>query len=204
MKIQHKKVLLVERLDEIGFFEALCKHIVIDDIQIIQTGGKDKFKLEFPVILNAPGFEKVTSIGIVRDADDCVDAAVNSVKYQLNKYSLSVPNGHAEFATDSDVNIGIFVMPGNADNGMLENLVLDTVNDHPVKVSADSYIDELKDRLIDNTDVNFPRNESKARLHAYLSGMEKFVPSLGMAAKKGYFNLASDQLDDIKCFLERL
>jgi hypothetical protein len=98
----------------------------------------------------------------------------------------------------------VLLVEGADEIGMLENLVLDTVRDHPVKLSADKFIDEIKDKLVGHVQFKFPRNEHKARLHAYLSGMEKFVPSLGMAAQKGYFNLASDELSDIKRFLQKL
>lgn len=205
MKIEHKKVLLVEGLDEVGFFDALCKKININDIQIIETGGKDKFKQDFPNILNARGFENVTSIVIIRDADESRDSAIDSVKYQLKKHNLPIPNAHAEFSNNSKITTGFFIMPGNRDTGMLENLVLDSVADHPVKLCSDDYIDKLKNKLAEpNSNFNFPRNEHKARLFAYLAGMEKFIPSLGMAAKKGYFNLESNALNDIKSFLMKI
>ncbi|MDX8377372.1 MAG: DUF3226 domain-containing protein [Mariprofundales bacterium] len=205
MQIESKKVLLVEGLDEVGFFEVLCKKINIQDIQIIGTGGKDKFKQEFPIILNARGFEGVTSIVIIRDADESVGSAINSVKYQLKKYNFPIPSGHAEFSTNSKITTGFFIMPGNRDTGMLENLVLDTVKEHPVKLCSDDYINKLKNKLAEpNSSFKFPRNEHKARLFAYLAGMEKFIPSLGMAAKKGYFNLESNALDDIKSFLKKI
>jgi hypothetical protein len=205
MYIEHKKVLLVEGLDEVVFFEALCKKIKINDIQIIETGGKDKFKLEFPIILNACGFENVTSIVIIRDADESFNSAVSSVQYQLEKYQLPVPSNHAEFLTNKRITAGFFIMPGNEDNGMLENLVLESVNNHPVKLCSDDYINKLKKKLTEpDCNFKFPRNEHKARLFAYLAGMEKFIPSLGMAAKKGYFNLESSALDEIKSFLMKI
>lgn len=99
MQIEQSKILLVEGTDEVGFFEALCKKINIRDIQIIETGGKDKFKLDFPNILNARGFEQVTSMAIVRDADESADSAISSVNYQLNKHHLPLPDGHGRFAS---------------------------------------------------------------------------------------------------------
>jgi hypothetical protein len=199
--IDNPKILLVEGKDEIGFFEALCKKIDINDIQIIETGGKDKFKDELPAIKNSSGFEKVISIAVIRDADNSVDAAMNSVKYYLVKNNLPSPSLSGEFKKIGTMKVGVFIMPGNMCSGMLENLVLETVADNPVKISADKYIDELKETLNLSTSLKFPKNEHKARLYAFLSGMEKYVPSLGMAAKKGYFNLDSPALDKIKKFI---
>jgi len=41
-------------------------------------------------------------------------------------------------------------------------------------------------------------------MHAFLAGMEKFIPSAGMAALKGYFDLTSPVFDDVRAFLRNL
>jgi len=202
--LKKNKLLLVEGKDEINFFKALCSYLSINDLQIIETGGKEKLKSELPVVLLMRNFENVESIAVIQDADNSLASAVESLKYLLNKHNLPVPNGHTEFKTTSGMKCGIFIMPGNRDSGMLENLVLDTVDDHPVKVESDKYIASLRAILTDDEKPKFPKNEHKARLHAYLAGMEKHVSSLGLATQKGYFNLDSEHLDEIKTFLQSI
>lgn len=204
MKIEHPKMLLVEGKDEEYFFDALLKHINITDIQILSTGGKDKFNTDFDIINTFSGFEKVLSIGITRDADNTRDGAVTSIQHQLKKHGLPVPLRHSETKENNGRKVGIFILPG-AEQGMLETLVLDSVSDEDVLVCSDKYISDLKDILTSKgKEANFPRNIHKARAHAYLAGMKKLIPSVGLATKKGYFNLNSPSLDDIKDFLRRL
>jgi len=77
---------------------------------------------------------------------------------------------------------------------------------------VDEYFSCLNDKLshekeITSNDPNkflYPKNESKAKMHAFLAGMNKFVPSLGIAAKKGYFNFNTEPLNEIKDFLQKL
>jgi hypothetical protein len=81
------------------------------------------------------------------------------------------------------------------------NLCLDTVKNHPVLLCVDHYLSCLEEKL--ESDY-FPRNRAKARMHAFLAGQNKLVPSLGLAAKKGYFNLRAEVLSDLRRFLEKL
>jgi hypothetical protein len=202
--LNKNKLLLVEGKDEINFFQALCSHLSIDDIQIIETGGKEKLKSEFPAVLLMRNFESVVSIAVIQDADISLISTVDSIKYLLSKHNLPVPEGHTAFKTTSGMKSGIFIMPGNRDSGMLENLVLDTLDGNLVKIESDKYIDALREKLTDHDTPRFPRNEHKARLYAYLAGMEKHVSSLGLATQKGYFNLDSEYLDEIKTFLRSI
>jgi hypothetical protein len=211
-EISKSKLLLVEGIDEIYFFEALLEHIGNADTQVLQVGGKDKFKIEFPTLLQSPNFDSVTSYAIVRDADRNIDSAYQSIRNLLEKYAQPIPNGHNQFREEGGRKTGIFIMPGNAKEGMLENLCLDTVINHPVYLCVNTYIDCLNrnlervesDESYDPNKFYFPRNIHKAKLHAYLAGMEKFIPSLGIATKKGYFDLDSEILNDIKDFLNTL
>ncbi len=63
--IERDNLLLVEGKDELYFFKALLTHISIEDIQIIEVGGKDKFKDEFPALLLSPNFSAVKKYAVV-------------------------------------------------------------------------------------------------------------------------------------------
>ena len=206
-RIERQKLLLVEGRDEINFFSAFLNAEGITDVQIVESKGKDQFPTELELILNEPNFQKVTSMGIVRDADDSQKAAVESICYYLRKNSLPIPKGHNTFESDGAMNVGIFIAPGFTDKGMLESLILEALGDHPVKTASKRYIDELKAILApDNSGCPyvFPKNIHKAYMHAFLAGMEKFIPSAGMAALKGYFDLTSPVFADVRAFLRNL
>ena len=130
----------------------------------------------------------------------------------LRKNNQPTPDAPGEIVCSNGLYTGIFIMPGNAEEGMLEDLCLKTVIGHPVLTCVDEYFLCLKDKL-DNEKTKttketckyyYPKNEAKAKMHAFLAGMNKFVPSLGIAAKKGYFNFESESLNEIKYFLLNL
>ncbi|OQY27913.1 MAG: hypothetical protein B6244_09190 [Candidatus Cloacimonetes bacterium 4572_55] len=211
--IDKDNLLIVEGKDEIGFFEALLAHINAEDkVQIVPVGGKDQFKNEFPTLLESPNFSRVKSYGIVRDADDNADNTFQSVQGLLRRYDQPIPQASGEIISLNGVATGVFIMPGNSEEGMLENLCLKTVDDHPVSDCVDKYIDCLhktlehreKNTPKDPNTYYFPKNEAKVKMYAFLAGMNTYIPSLGIAAKKGYFNLNSEILDDIKAFLQKL
>jgi hypothetical protein len=120
--------------------------------------------------------------------------------------------GHTQIISSDGIAAGVFIMPGNSEEGMLEDLCLGTVTDHPVSACVDVYISCLYDNLEhEKQDISkdpykhyFPKNEAKTKMHTFLASMNKFVPSLGIAAKKGYFDLDSGILNDIKFFLQKL
>ncbi len=207
--IEKETLLLVEGRDEIEFFKALLKHInVRDNVQLIEVGGKHNFKNEFPALLLSPNFSIVRKYGIVRDADDSADNTFQSVIGMLNHHKQPAPKKSGDIIYSENIAAGVFIMPGNSEKGMLENLCLSTVADHPVSGCVDEYISCLKTNLkpenMPEGKYSFPKNEAKAKMHAFLAGMNTFVPSLGIAAQKGYFNLDSETLDDIKTFLQKL
>lgn len=206
-QITAQKLLLVEGKDEINFFTALFKELRINDVQVIESKGKDKFDGELELIINDRDFENVTSIGIVRDADNSHEDAFRSVCSSLRKFNLPVPREHRVFIKSGKIQTGVFIAPGFTSNGMLESLILESLADHPVKIASAEYINTLRRTLApENAECiyKFPRNEHKAHMHAFLAGMEKFLPSAGMAAIKGYFDLSSGVFNDIKEFLRQI
>lgn len=204
MNLTKSKLLLVEGKDEEKFFTAFCKYKEINDIEIIELGGKSGFKSSFPAVLNFRGIENVTAIGFVQDADNSKDAAVTSLCALLHNNGIPKPTGHGQFSQKDGRSYGIFIMPGNRDSGMLENLVLDSVDGHPAKIESEKYIDQLKITLEGNADYKFPKNEPKARLFAFLAGLEKYKPSIGIASESKVFNFDSPHFDDINSFLNQM
>ena len=95
---------------------------------------------------------------------------------------------------------------------MLEDLCLEIVKESPVLACVEEYIGCLdantvkkeNDDELEEGKFYYPKNPSKAKLHAYLSGMHEYVPNLGMATEKGYWDLDSPVLNHLKTFIEQL
>ncbi|CAB3288031.1 protein of unknown function [Methanocaldococcus lauensis] len=90
-KIESEKVLFVEGKDEENFFEELLNYMGITDVQIISYEGKDNLKNKLEAITKTPGFSKVQIFGIVRDADEDVRGAFQSVRDTLKNVLKNNP-----------------------------------------------------------------------------------------------------------------
>nr|VFK31981.1 MAG: hypothetical protein BECKMB1821G_GA0114241_10997 [Candidatus Kentron sp. MB]VFK35067.1 MAG: hypothetical protein BECKMB1821I_GA0114274_10987 [Candidatus Kentron sp. MB]VFK77144.1 MAG: hypothetical protein BECKMB1821H_GA0114242_11037 [Candidatus Kentron sp. MB] len=206
-KIESRWLLAVEGQDERNFFEAMLRQLGIQGVQLADIGGKDKFKAKFSTLYNLAGFQKVRSLGFVRDAEDKeANAAFSSICSILKKYALPIPNAvntviEGKNNKGKNIRIGIFIMPNNADRGMLEDLCLESAQGEPVFDCVDRYLDCCLSALPEN---ERPRNYAKAKVQTYLAARKEIVNSLGVGARKGYWNLDHNCFEDIKRFLRIL
>lgn len=209
--IKHPKVLLVEGKDEINFFDALLKHCEVDNVDIREVGGKTKFPDELEAFLLS--FDKqVQAYAIIRDADNGAASAFQSVAGLLHKQNEPVPTGPTQYAENDKRRVGVFIMPGNQSEGMLEDLCMQTVADHPAMNCVNGFIGCLEQSLPvkqpntpkDPDQSYFPKNLSKAKALAFLSSQHETVSSVGLAAQKGCWNLDHTVLDDLKAFIRAL
>jgi len=201
-----KSVILVEGNDEIGFFEALIKNMGLapgTDLQIWSVNGKNNYRNEFITFLQTPSFKKIKSYGLVCDADSNAMSALASLQKLLRDAQHPCPDKHATCAYDSnkDLKVGIFIMPGyRATKGMLEDLCLQSVAGHPIRPHMEEYISHVKQEMQSNA----PKNESKAKVLAFLAGMKESVSQLGIAAQKGCWPLEHETFMEIRNFIREL
>ena len=119
---------------------------------------------------------------------------------------MKAPDKPASFISGSP-GIGAFVIPGGNNPGMLESLCLSTVESGESKSlleCVDSFMDCVKKESVGNTLYKTPKNFNKARCRAFLAAMEKDIPTLGIAAEKGYWDLSSSKLQPLLNFLNEL
>jgi hypothetical protein len=203
-EIQCSTVLLVEGDDEFRFFKSLLKCMEIQhnqDLQLRKMNGKDVRSI-FEAFLNDPGFPSVTAYAVVRDADKNAGAALRSVQDLLKEHNQPCPTEHATFAFNDErtMKVGIFIMPGESERGMLEDLCLQSAADHPIMPYVEDFMKQVKATMQGRA----PRNESKAKLQAFLSGMNEPVPHLGVAAQKRYWDFDHTAFTCIRRFIEQL
>jgi len=129
--ITRKKLLVVEGKDAARFFTALLRHMQIDSIQIQDFGGKDEIHRFIKALKRTPGFNVVTALGIVRDADDDPTAAFQSVCSALQNAQLPVPPA-PEQPTTGHPKTKVLIMPDASSHGMLETACMNAVADDPV------------------------------------------------------------------------
>ncbi|RKY70736.1 MAG: hypothetical protein DRQ14_08510 [Candidatus Latescibacterota bacterium] len=83
VKIEQPNILVVEGREEELFFEAFIRDLSLRDIQIMPIGGKERLRRNLKALKLSPGFARVTSLTVVRDADEDPKAAFQSVRDAL-------------------------------------------------------------------------------------------------------------------------
>ena len=84
--------------------------------------------------------------------------------------------------------------------GMLEDLCLLSVKQHAIMPHVTYFMEQVKATM----GKKAPKNESKATVQAFLSGMPETISSLGIAAKMHYWPFDDGAFSDIRRFLEQL
>jgi hypothetical protein len=200
-KIEKENVLAVEGKDECNFFKALLEYEKLESVQIIDIGGKDKFKIEFPLFAQSENFyNKLKRIGFVRDAEDKeAISAFQSICSVLKACELPVPEKQKVIVNDKNIKLGVFIMPNNEQKGMLEDLCIQSVKNDTLTKYVDNFVDSYKANITDKQ-YNF----SKAYVLAFLSTRVPIVNALGLAALNKVWDFNNSCFDEIKLFLREL
>lgn len=176
------KLLLVEGRDDEGLFGALFAHLGgMPEIEIRKYDGKDNLRPYLRTLKMVRGFSAVTSIGIIRDADENAAGAFQSVRDTLVNEDLPAPTEALRPSTGSPTTT-IAVLPIGETEGELEDLLLTSVNTDPAISCVDEYI-----TCLETQGLKLPNKLSKARLHAFLASREQPNLLIGQAARAGYF-----------------
>ena len=196
-RIEKPVQLLVEGKAEQNFFEAFTQHLGIQEKpQIREFKGADRLRGFLQGFVKLPGFDSVTSIGIVRDADESAEAALRSVESSLRNAGLPAP-GDAEAGRAPVVRV--LILPDGEEPGMIETLLCRSVAEDAVM----SCVDDFFECVADLPDVEI-RNLHKARAQAYLATRQTPGVSVGVAAQKGYWPLDHDAFSEVRDFLSAL
>lgn len=175
-------VLLVEGPNDCHVTLALCKyHNVPESFGIYACGSDEAVLRRLNALVareNPPDI-----IGIMLDADqNGVLSRWNSIKHKLSNYNYNIPNNPNTDGTiiepiESLPKIGVWLMPDNVNNGLLEDFCLKMI-DTSVLESIDKCI-ELAETLKCTTFKEDHR--PKARTHAYLALQDEPGKPLGQS-----------------------
>lgn len=181
------QILLVEGNNDKHFFWALFeKYKVPESFKTKDTEGIDNMLKDLPTYIQ--GDQK--TIGIIIDADSNIKKQWESVKQIIKDFDYLIPpdidiNGtiieHNEFPT-----IGIWIMPNNNENGMLENFVEILI---PNQDKLIPFVDETLKSLEDLKLSKYKNiHKSKARIHTWLAWQENPGTPMGLAITKSYLD----------------
>lgn len=196
--IESEIQILVEGNDQRNFFEAFISHLAIANIQVQNFGGVDQLRDFLEGLVDVTGFQAVKSVGIVRDAETSAQAAFQSVQSSLSNAGLPVPNQPEERAGSSPA-VTVLILPGNNRPGMLETLLNETFANTPVDDCINAFFGCVEDASGVPT-----QRPHKARARIYLTTKPEPHLSVGVAAKRGYWNLDHPVFDQLREFLRAL
>ncbi len=179
------KILLVEGQNDLHVFKNIFKkHNVNESFDVKDKEGLDKLLISIPILLKTD----IDIIGIVIDADVNISSRWDSIKNIFDKAGYSMPDTPTEngliVKKYNSPTVGIWIMPDNAENGMLEDFVKFLIP------ANDDLLPEVEDALlsIEDKDLNRykPIHKSKAKINTWLAWQEDPGTPMGLAIEKTY------------------
>lgn len=199
------KVLLVEGRDERFVIKTLCEQKECQDLKfdIREEGGFEGIKKAVkPMLLR--GSESLTRLGLIADADENpIETRWQSFSDILKSSGFDLPDSPLEsgtFSENGNQKIGIWIMPNNKDNGMLEDFLLDFADSNG-RDAAEAYID---DSIKSGVAKLNPKHRSKGIARAYLAIQKKPSQSLGTAITSKAFKVDAKLAKSFTNWLTRL
>lgn len=208
--MQH--LILCEGIDEWGFLVYLLNSDALSGesdfstvFQVENFGGNEELPIQLQLWAKAPGFDRLKSVTVFRDAERDFEAAKRQVVHAFESAKLPVPAAPHEPKTEAALTTGFLLFPDCSNkpvNGTLEDMCLSMLEEEEPKVLQ--MIDLFMDTLQGNKLRRFP-HEFKTRLHTYFSVTDDYVSlKVGEAAKAGAFNWRSPRLQSLKDYLRLL
>jgi len=171
----------------------------LENIVVWNLRGKTEYKVRLKALKQTPGFEQnVVSLGIVRDADDNANAALQSVQGALRGVDLPAPKQPLRPASGTP-RVTIMILPGEGKPGMLEDLCLEAVEAEPAMTCVMDYFECLGQK-----ELSLPRNLTKAKVQVFLGSRGKVALRVGEAAQAGYWPFDSQVFEKVKCFIREV
>lgn len=196
--ISRTKLLLVEGTHEVRFFNRLLETMQLDDVQVKDVGGKHQFKPSIAPLRKLNGYNDLTCIGIVRDANASFEDTFRSVQNALRDANLPVPD-EVIVPTPTSPQVAVFITPDNGSEGALEDLLMASVQGDPVLACIHGYFDCL-------TGIRGPAHThlSKAQVQVYLAKEPEGDVHMGIASERNVWVWDSSAFDGLKTFIRSL
>lgn len=188
LKIDKSKLILTEGMDAYRFIIWSIEFFGINDIQVLNFGGISELTGYLKLLKMDDGFDKVSSILILRDAEVNADNSIQSIKSSLSNNRLPVPEGPFMLLMKDNLKVGYGIFPGLDDN---DNLLTEgTLEDLCLKIISDTaYLECINTFMECACTIEEISHPHKSKLHAYFSCTNKYVGmKIGEAARSGAFD----------------
>ncbi len=187
MTMKNNQQLLVEGKDDLHVLSALCmKYALPKNFDIIDCDGIENLTEQIPQRLKQ---SSIKTIGIIVDADTDIKNRWDSLNSTLEAQGFKLPTeipSDGLIINQNHVTVGIWIMPNNNLNGMLEDFISFLVP------KEDKLLPIVKSTLnsIEAENLNsYPLiHKSKAIIHTWLSWQEDPGTPMGLGITKRYLN----------------
>ena len=182
---KHTKKLLVEGNDDQHVVWALCQKFNIPEIfDVIDCEGIENL---YDNLLLRFKQTDIETIGVLIDADTNLNDRWSQIKNLLSKQGFNMPEklpSSGLVLSSNDIKIGVWVMPNNNTDGMLEDFIAFLVpqNDELLPI-VNTTLAEIENKKLNKY---LPIHKSKARIHAWLAYQENPGTPMGLSITKKY------------------
>jgi len=216
-------VLLVEGEGDVDFFEALLRKLqLLDQIDItppksygLKTNTVSHFPKLIKIFINQlkgygeiqKGEGKIQHLGIVADADyvsgggfqqrwKTLTTPLAENQYRIPQNPPTLPySGSIFYHSNGLPPIGLWLMPNHQSDGMLEDLIEQTVYDKTLLAAAQTCIEKLPSPLFS------PYHHTKAMVYTWLAWQKRPGQTLDITINGDLLNLDSKEM---KAFIKWL
>jgi len=177
------KILLTEGINDCHVISALChKHKVPQSFSLFEAGSDDQAIRKLNSLAENEGVSQKQAIGIVIDADNPnLVAKWQKITKKLTARGYTLPNNPELSGTiikaDDMPDIGIWLMPDNDKDGMLEDFCHRLIEPESLEVAQQSVEQAKQQNITTFKDVH----RSKAIIHTYLAWQDEPGLPLGAA-----------------------
>ncbi len=203
-----KHLILCEGKDDEGFLSSFLKSDVfsgteLSAVQVMQVQGVNNLRKTVMVLINADGFSDLSSLLIIRDADDNIRGAQDSVKSIFSAAGLPIPQNEYIWAREDSIKTAFLLMPSCSNQSQAGSL-----DDLCWKILSNKYGPVIQDEVntfISSLETDQKRtfvHRKKALVHTYFSSTEQLIASgIGRAAESGAFDWTSPELVPLRDFI---
>ena len=196
-------LILVEGIDDAKFVDAFLKGMGKGGVQIAEVKGVPGFRpFVTGTLIRAANFSMLQKLFLVRDADQNVGAAFQSIQSILRQANLPSPAQPWQSIQQGQLTVSVAILPDESSEGNLEDLCIRSIAD---KYEGSRALECVERYLCCRNPAIVPRSKrSKAKLHSYLAIADEPGRRLGEAADAGVWDWESPALKQLADFLWQL
>jgi len=207
-------LLLVEGRDDLHVLSALAEiYEITETFSIKETEGVDRLFDDLPIVLGTARYKElkydIERLGIVIDANNEISKRWKSI-YDILKakgYPIKNKTDNNGLIIEDDSKdipfVGLWIMPDNINNGMLEDFFRNFIPENDKLLSK---VNLCIDEVSNDKELPIPKPRSKAEIRTWLAWQKKSESRMGYALsdKKNHLNIHNENTEKFIDWVKRL